>query len=287
VAVLQRLLPLLLVGVLLVAVLLLRPPLAVPERLGAVARRTVRWRLAGLVVGLAVAATSVQSGALGRGVLLAVPLLALCVLLGVVGGELGVRAPAGGRRSAAIEVRSARGYLPRVLTPLVAAATAGLAALLVFTTAIASADDLGRAGRSLSRACSAVSAEGRGPWPGSYYSVPLAAVVVVGLVLAAVALASIARRPRQGEDAVLDDALRRQAATAVVAAVGLLVTVPLVGTGLVAASGLLQICAAPPAWTAIGRLLVVVVPLAVALGTWCAALLVVPGTTRTAEPARR
>ena len=71
-----------------------------------------------------------------------------------------------------------------------------------------------------------------------------------------------------------------------VAAVGLLVTVPLVGVGLVAAPGLLQICAAPTVWSVIGTLLLAVVPLALALGVWCAAVLAAPGRVRHAEPAR-
>ena len=77
------------------------------------------------------------------------------------------------------------------------------------SAAIGSADDLGRAGRSLTRACSALAVEGRGPWPGSFYAWPLIAVVLIGLVVAGVALLSVTRRPRQGEDSVLDDALRR------------------------------------------------------------------------------
>ena len=282
-----QLLPVLLVAGLLVAALSARPALPVPQRLGAVARTTRRWRLAGLVVGLLAAGTSAQSGALGRGLVLAVPLLCLCVLLGVVAGELRVRPPAPDVRSAALEVRSGRQYLPPVLTALVAAATVVLGGLLAFTSAIAAADDLGRPGRALARACSAVSAEIRSPWPGSFYALPLAVVVVAGLALAAVALVSVARRPRQGEDPLLDDALRRQAATAVVAAVGLLVTVPLVGTGVLAAAGLLQVCAAPAGWTATGSALLVIVPLAVALGAWCAVQLLVPGRLRGPEPAQR
>lgn len=285
-AVLQRLLPLFIVVGLLIAALLRRPPLPVPERLGAVARSTRRWRLAGLLVGLAAAATSALSGALGRGVLLAGPLFGLCVLLGVVAGELGVRAPVDARRSVTLEVRSPRDYVPQLLTSAVGAATLLLGGLLAFTSAIGSADDLGRAGRSLTRACSDISVQGRGPWPGSFYVWPLAAVILVGLVVAGIALASVTRRPRQGEDPSLDDALRRQVATGVIAAVGLLVTVPLVGVGTVAAAGLLQICAAPTAWTVVGTLLLAVVPLALALGIWCAAVLVVPGRVRTAEPAQ-
>jgi len=287
VAVLQHLLPLLIVVGLVIAVLLRRPPLAVPERLGAVARSTRRWRLAGLLFGLAAAATATQSGALGRGLLLAGPVFGLCVLLGVVAGELGVRAPANARRSVTLEVRSPRNYLPQMLTSSVGAATLLLGGLLAFTSAIGSADDLGRAGRSLTRACSDLSAQSRGPWPGSFYAWPLAVVVLVGLVVAGIALASVTRRPRQGEDPGLDDALRRQVATGVIAAVGLLVTVPLVGVGAVAAPGLLQICAAPAAWTAIGAMLLAVIPLALALGIWCGAVLFVPGRVRTAEPARR
>ena len=286
-AVLQRLLPLLLVVGLLVAALLARPPLPVPERLGAVARSTLRWRLAGLLVGVLAAGASALSGGLGRGVLLAVPLLCLCVLLGVVAGELRVRPPATHVRSAALEVRSPRDALPPRLTAATGTATVVLGALLAFTSAVASPDDLGRAGRALTRVCSPVSGQSRTPWPGSFYALPLAVLVVVGLALAAAALVSVARRPRQGEDVRLDDTLRRQAATAVVAAVGLLVTVPLVGTGLLAASGLLQVCAVPATWTTVGVALLVVVPLALALGTWCAALLVLPGRVRTPEPAQR
>ena len=278
----QRLLPFLLVGGLVVAVLLRRPTLAVPARLGDVVRTTRRWRTAGLLVGVAAAAASASAWTLGRGVLLAAPLLVLCVLLGVVAGELGIRPPSTDRRSAALEVRSARDDLPRALTALVATAAVLLVALLALTSAIGSADDLGRSGRALTRVCSAVSAETRTPWPGTFYSLPLSAVVLTGLVLAAVAVGAIARRPRQGEDPLVDDALRRQAATGVVAAVGLLVTVPLVGTGVLAAAGLLQVCAAPAAWTAVGRLLLVAVPLALVLGTWCAARLVVPGSPLTA-----
>jgi len=282
VAVLQLLLPVLIVVALLIAVLLRRPPLPVPKRLGTVARSTCRWRVTGLLVGLVAAAAATQSGALGRGLLLVGPLFGLCVLLGVVAGELGVRAPANARRSATLEVRSWRHYLPRVLTSAVGAATVLLGGLLVFTTAIGSTDDLGRAGRSLTRACSAISGERRGPWPGSFYAWPLAAVVVTGLVVAGFAVASVTRRPRQGEDRAVDDALRRQVATGVIAAAGLLVTVPLVSVGIVAASGLLQICAAPATWTAIGTLLLALVPLALVLGVWCAAQLMVPGRVRAA-----
>lgn len=286
-AVLRTLLPLLLVVGLLVAVLACRPSSAAPERLGAVARSTRRWRLTGLLVGLVVAVTSAQSGHLGRGPLLAGPLLSLCVLLGVVAGELGVHAPADARRSVALEVRTLRDYLPRRLTSAVGVAALLLGGLVSFTSAIGSSDDLGRAGRSLARVCSDSSSQARGPWPGSYDAWPLAAVVLAGLVVAGRALVSVTRRPRQGEDLAVDDALRRQVAQGVVAAVGLLVSVPLVGVGAVAAAGLLQVCAAPAAWTVVGRLLLAVVPLALLLGLSCAAVLMTPGRVRATQTVGR
>ena len=286
-AVLPHLLPLLLVAGLVVGLLLLRSPVTAPARLGAVARSTGRWRLAGLLVGLVVAGAAAQSGALGRGVLLAVPLLCLCVLLGVVVGELRVQPPAADRRSAALEVRSARDYLPRLLAPLVGYGDgpARRAARLHGSGRQCGRPRPGRA--ALSRACSPSRPEPEVPGP-ALLRVPLALVVGTGLLRAAVALASIARRPRQGEDRRVDDALRRQSATRswprgrparhgparryrcrrrVGAAAGLRRAARLDRGRLRAARR--------------------VVPLAVALGTWCAALLVVPGTMRTAEPALR
>lgn len=287
---LRLLLPLLVPALVVLMVLRGSGRLALPTegRLVGVASTTARWRYAGCLLGLAAAVAAAKSGALGRGLLLAAPLLVLCVLLGVVAGELRVRAPRGQTRSAELEVRRATDYVPRALGTAVATATALLTALLTVTTALGSPDDLGRAGRFLSNTCSAVSAQSRGPWPGSYYSVPLAALVLAGLLVAGLALARIAARPRQGEDVALDDALRRSSATAVTAAVGLLATVPLVGVGVFASSGLLGICAAPTWWTAVGLALMAVVPAALLLGVWCTALLLLPTSPAGARtPARR
>lgn len=102
----------------------------------AVAARTGRWRAGAVALGLVVAAVSLQWGALGRGVLLAAPLFALCVLTGVIVGELRVPAPAGPVRRAEVEVRRVRDYLPRRMAGVVAAAAGVLAALLVLTTAM-------------------------------------------------------------------------------------------------------------------------------------------------------
>ncbi len=261
-------------------------PLVLTAGLTQAARTTRRWRVAGLAAGVVVAIVSAQHDALGRGLMLAVPLCALCVLVGVVLGELRVAAPQGPLRSAALEVRRVRDYLPGRLTATVGTATGLLLVVLALTTATGSADDLGRAGRSFDRRCSAVLSGGTGPWPGSFYSVPLALLVVAGLLLAGVALRRVVRRPRQGEDTTVDDALRRQAAEAVVAACGLLVALPCAGVSLLTAAALHNhVC--PPAGSSFAVVVLwALVPALVGLAAWCVGVLVAPAGSghRVPEP---
>ncbi|HSR85467.1 MAG TPA: hypothetical protein VLM11_14935 [Streptosporangiaceae bacterium] len=229
----------------------------------AIRRRTVTWRWSGVVAGVVAAVAATLTGALGRGLLLAAPLFGLFVLAGVLAGELSVPSPAGRTRRAAVAVRRATDYLPRGLTSAVALAAAGLVALLSMTTAMGSADDLGRAGRFLVRQCSAALTEGHGAWAGSFYSVPLGVVVVVGLAGAAIALRQVVRRPRPGDPADLtaaDDQLRRRAARTIIGACGVLVAVPLIATSLVTAAGFLSIGCRPAWWTAAAWLLVALLP---------------------------
>ena len=260
-------------------------PAVTTDRLRLAARTTRRWRVAGFLAGVIVAVVAAQQGALGRGLLLAVPLCALCILAGVVMGELQVSAPTGTVRSADLEVRRVRDYLPRRLAGAVAIATALLFVVLGLTTATGSADDLGRAGRSFARQCSAVLSGSTGPWPGSFYALPLGAVVLSGLLLAAVALGRVVQRPRQGEDPTVDDGLRRQATEAVTAACGLLVAVPLAGVSLVTA-GALNNHVCPPAGAAVVvPALLVLVPLLVVLSAWCIGVLVAPAGSGRSQPA--
>jgi hypothetical protein len=248
------------------------------------ADRTVAvWRAAGAVVGLAAAAWSLQADSLGRGLMLAAPLFALCVLAGVVAGELLVTAPQGPVREAGLAVRRWQAYVPPRLTLVVVGSAAVLGVVLVATTLAGSPDDLGRAGRRLVRQCSAVMTQGHGPWPGSFYAWPLALVVGAGLLLAGAAVVRIARRPSQGEDPAAEDALRRRSAAAVTAAAGLLVAVPLAGVSAAAGMGLLAIDCRPALWTVLGWALVAVLPIAVGLAARCLVVLAVPAL---AEPRR-
>jgi hypothetical protein len=263
----------------------LAPPTPLPAaggRLQAVHRRTRRWRLIGLVLGIALAAVTASTGTLGRGLALAAPVAALGVLAGVLVGELRVTAPSGDVRRAAVEIRRVRDYLPRRLAGAVAGVTGLLLIVLTWTTAVGSADDMGRAGRAFTRLCAGGAFETGGPWPGSFYSFPLSVLVLGGIVAAAIALHLVVRRPRQAEDREVDDALRRQSARAITAAAGLLVTVPLAGVNLVA-SAVLANSSCPTAWDRpVVVALLASAPVLLVLAGWFAAVLVAP--TRPTRP---
>lgn len=237
---------------------------------------TSRWRALGLLVGLAAGVLMLSGGGLGRGPMLAAPVFGLCVLAGVIVGELRVSAPGGPTRRATLEVRRLRDYVPRGLTAAVAATTMLLGGILVATTLAGSGDDLGRAGRSLARECSAVNSEAAGPWPGSYYSLSLAATVGVGLLGAAVASLLIVRRPRQGVGHPVNDTPRRRAVSAVVAASGVLVAVPLIGVSLTAAGALFSISCRPGWWSVLAWSLLILSVAVILLLGWCAAALLPP-----------
>jgi hypothetical protein len=235
---------------------------------------TAMLRWAGVVVGAVVAVLAARSGGLGTGLLLAAPLFGLCVLIGVLAGELTVRAPRGATRTAAVEVRRIGDYAPRPLGWAVAAAAGALVVLVAVTAAAGSADDLGRPGRALVRQCTATSFESHGPWPGRFYAGPLAIVVLAGSLLTLVVMRAIARRPRSGADG--DDAQRRRSARTVTGAAGVLVAIPLAGVSLTAAVGLLGIACAPLWWKVAGWALLMLVAASLVLVGWCLAAAFVP-----------
>jgi len=181
------------------------------------------------------------------------------------------RRPAGPVAAEDPERRGARGGVADPGLLLVVAAA---------TTAAGSPDDQGRAGRSISRQCTPDLSASHGPWPGVYYTGRLAAVVLVGLLLAYLALRAIVQRPRAGEVAG-DDALRRGSARTVTGPVGVLIAIPLGGVGVIAAGGLLGIDCAPPWWTVIAWGLLALAPIALAIVVWCAATVITPTDPRT------
>jgi hypothetical protein len=243
-----------------------------------------------VITGLAAGGAAAASGALGRGLLLAGPVFGLCVLGGVVAGEISVRPTRGHTRTAVVEVRRVRDYLPRGLAVAVTAAAALLAALVTVTTATARPDDLGRPGRVLLLSCVPGLQQDHGPWPGSFYSVPLAAMVAVGLIAGGGALRVVIRRARTAADAdaiAADDALRQRAARTITGGCGILVALPLAGACLVSAGALLSFSCRPAWWTYAGwALLALLIPVLTLIG-WCAAVLLAPARAITAaRPAR-
>jgi len=259
-----------------------RPPELDPSRYGALLagyRKAVGWRWAGLGLGVVVAsvtAVTASAGLYNLGAMLSAPVFGLCVMGGVVAGELTTIPPRQGVRTAAFETRTVGEYLPRGLGSLVAASALGLGALLVTTTLMGSADDAGLAGRFLSRQCGPDIWARNGPWPGSFYSLPLGITVVVGLLGAAVALRTLVLRPRAGSDrdiVAADDVLRRRSVEAVVAATGVMVAASLSGVALVAGIQLHRLACSPASWTVFGVALLAVGLLMLLLTSWCLALL--------------
>jgi hypothetical protein len=207
--------------------------------------------LAGFVAGVAAAVLLATAPPhwLGLGVMLAAPAFSLCLLAGVLAGELVTARAHGPTRTAALEVRTAGRYLPRAMTRWVAALLVTLAVGLTATTLAASPDGLGRAGRSLSRACGPDRGASVGPWPGSYYSLPMVAVVIVGLAASVLVARTVAGRHRPGPDpyqVAADDRARRLSARTVTAACGILVATPLAGSALLAGAELVRFgCSTP------------------------------------------
>lgn len=255
--------------------------------------RVLLVRLCGFAVGLVGAYRLVRQpglpggASLGRLEMLAPVFFGFCVLLASVLGELVLRRPRPGVvRIASIRPRRVRDYLPRWLTRLVASLVVALTVLLVATTLTASPDDLGRPGRWLTQTCetpAGVITSAGGPYPGSFYSVPLAGAVATCLVLAGFGLWRIVVRPRgvapDGEGG--DDLLRRWSARDVMAGLGVAIGGPLAGCGLFAA---VKILGSPCAtalglalgWVSVGIALGAAVSVCVCLGVLLAGRRVEP-----------
>ncbi|WP_405059210.1 hypothetical protein OG474_41695 [Kribbella sp. NBC_01505] len=270
--------PLLALGVLVVlAVVLGVPVVTVPE---GPSGQGAGWRIAGLVAGVVAAGAIAASAPLGQGLLLSAPVFGVMVMVGVVLGEFR-RQPVGPIRSAAVETRRLRDYVPRRSAFIVGIATVVLTGILIWTTALGSPDDLGRDGRVLSRVCGEVS-RSKGPWPGSYYAVPLGLLVLLGLLVAAVGGWRLVARPRPLNRAarpIRDDASRRRSAVALTGACGVVVAVPLAGISAVAGPTLLSMPCAPTAWTVGGGLLVLLIPCSLVLLAWSLVAILRPTRT--------
>ncbi|QKE82999.1 hypothetical protein [Arthrobacter sp. NEB 688] len=255
-----------------------------------IAARTRGWRLVGLALGLVAGGLLLALGqrvdALGRLTALAPAAVGAGVLLGTVVGELTSRPSVGVRRSAVVETRTVRSVLPRGRALLLAASGLALGGVLGAGAAWGSPDDLGRAGRSLSERCTVLvdgvateMAGSRGPWPGSFYAVPLAAAFALLAVLTALALRAVVRRPRPDPHGLgLDSMLRRWSAGTVLTAALFAVLGTLGPVAALMVSPLAGLDCGPSPAQAVGRWVVTVLAPVALVGAAAAlgALLVTP-----------
>jgi hypothetical protein len=245
----------------------------------------VTWAAALVVGGVA---AWVVNGSLdgGRGTMLVPAVLGLFVVAGVGLAETVVRPQReAGPRTASLAPRRAADYVPRTLATAVVGITALHLVTLALTTSTASPDDLGRAGRNIAAECGNTGS-GAGPYPGSFYSVPLI-VVLLGIGLVAVAsLRAVVRRPRGvAPDEVGDDELRHRSATRILAAVGAAAAASHVGIAFYAGTAMLRMDCQSAWMQPVGWVLLVSTLAAVLLLGWFLGRVVAPAPLPATSPA--
>ncbi|MER6184388.1 hypothetical protein [Streptomyces sp. NPDC001652] len=191
--------------------------------------RYSRWT--GLAVGV-VAARLLSPLTGDDGILYAIPVFGLCAVAGVLVGDALTGPRRGAVRTAGLTPRRVRDHVPPRMTWLLLGLASALVAMLAVTTAVASPDDLGRAGRALTLTCRGVT-ESAAPWPGFYYSLPMLVSLAVSTVACGWSLRRIATRPG-------DEQSRRDRTLAIVAAWGLVVSSSLLGVASTVSGALMS-----------------------------------------------
>jgi len=259
----------------------------------ALRRSTVTARYVGLAASVVVFVVVASLGRLSRGLFLAPAAAGAVLILAVIVGQQLAYGAARKTGVAGVERRRVRDYLPRGLTVAVLLFLAVLIASAAWTTSAASPDSFG-----LYRAFAVTGPQTvmtdtgpeivtvrstRSPFPGAFYTSMLAIGLPIVLVLGVIGLWLTARRPRNGADPELvpaDDALRRQTAEGIVAAIGLAVSISLLGVALGAAGAVggmaehgvrYALAAGALGLAALGSL---------GVASWCAVLVLVPGGGR-------
>lgn len=249
-------------------------------RLAALRRVSTAARAAGLLLGALAAVAVCFFGELGLGFTIAPAAFGVVLCLAILAGDLIAYDKARIPGAASLQRRGLP--WPRSTTVVVGAGTVALGLLLTLTTTLASADDRGRAGRayrySVDCGPGATCQGMRTPFPGSYYTRPLALGIGVLLVVAVVTIAVLARRPRNSADEEIvrvDDLIRSRSVESVLCAVGASVGGSMFGVGAVAG-----LSASSAEHASLGALAAVLTVAGLALMIWSVALLVVPGSAR-------
>ncbi|WP_329107478.1 hypothetical protein OG792_04135 [Micromonospora sp. NBC_01699] len=192
-------------------------------------------RLAGLSTGLLVAILLSAGSEPGVGPAAAMPVMAAILTAGLLAADRTVPRPAN------IGVRTARLVRRRTLDIVPIGPAAGVVALVVGLTGLLCITGAASTPHSFSPIASPNPDDGRhigcisggvtqsGPWPGWYYAIPVLTTVAVAIVVAVIALRGVVARPLTDSAAHSGETYRRRTASAIVAALGLLVAVPLAG----------------------------------------------------------
>jgi len=213
---------------------------------------TLLSRRVGLLLGLLACVAVVPLGYLGRLALTGPAVAAMVAIAAILVGQHSAHEAARTPGVAGLERRSWTDYPARRALGELTGLLAAVGVVAAWTTLAASPDDLGRAGRSVTTVCTTtVPSEGvasvetvthsSSPFPGSFYTAPMAIALGLLALVVLLALISIGRRPRNGSDPELvrvDDALRRITAEGVLGAASLGLAGSLL---LVSASAYLQL----------------------------------------------
>ncbi|MEV5876893.1 hypothetical protein AB0L75_22180 [Streptomyces sp. NPDC052101] len=219
--------------------------------------RYARWT--GVATG-ALAACWLSALDHGDGALYAVPAFGLSAVAGVLAGDA-LTAPARGAvRTAGLAPRRVRDYVPPRMTLLLAVLAAALVALLATAGAVASPDDLGRAGRQLTLTCDGMT-QAHGPWPGLYYGLPMLTSLAVATGACGWSLRRIATRPG-------DEQSRRDRSLAIVAAWGIVVSTSLLGAAATASASLFSVTCDGAAGTVANAFLVPLALVSLVTAPW-------------------
>lgn len=246
-------------------------------------RVTMTSRALGLIVGVLAAALVAPLGRWGQGVFVAPLVVALGLLAAMTASEMLVWRTARTPGSASLERRTSRDYVSRPRLGVLAGFTAGLAALWLWCAARqnTSPNEFGATGRGWTQVRPDGTSSGGSPFPGTFYSLPAAALVVVLVVLLVLGLALVVSRPRNGADATVvavDDDARRRSADAMIATVTLGICGLLLFSSLSAAGAL-------EAFTSGGRAAALAMATVATLGGgWAAATIAVPGRAEKVRP---
>lgn len=259
--------------------------------LASLRRSTMAARYVGFALAVVTFTVVTGLGELGRGLFAAPPAAGIVMLVAIMGGQ---QLAYGGARTegvAGIEHRRVRDYVPRALSVTVTVLLALLLASGAWSTVVADVDEFGRERAFTVTGVQEIASGGgfepvpvsstQTPFPGAFYTVALGIGLPIVLLLGLLALRLTALRPRNGSDSQLvsaDDALRRQTAEGVVAAIGLVASLSLAG---VAAGAGLSVGGMHEfgVWYGLGGMLFGLLVIAsIVVAIWCAVLVLVPGS---------